>query len=130
MVSAQARFLKQDKKAAREALKEGKDPQQSATTFPSSTVPSAYDPKFSNPLSNQNLINKKKLSTKKHVPIYMQHKYDESSPKSASFASSNAFTSKTNQPKQAEIVDLSSDDDESEDEVHHFEVSKYLNVGT
>ena len=28
-----------------------------------------------------------------------------------------------NQPKQSETVELSSDDDESDDEVHHFEVS-------
>ena len=46
----------------------------------------------------------------------MQHKYDELSPGAS-------YKSKMNQPKQSEIVDLSSDDDESDDEVHHFEVS-------
>lgn len=46
----------------------------------------------------------------------MQHKYDDLSP-------GVSYKSKMNQPKQSEIVDLSSDDDESDDEVHHFEAS-------
>ena len=51
----------------------------------------------------------------------MQHKYNEQQ-QFGSTASSNAFNAKANQAKQSEIVDLSSDDDESDDEVHHFEV--------
>ena len=123
MFSAQARFLKQDKKAAREALKEGNTSQQSSTAFsPSiSSTASAYDPNFTNPVSSNQNLNKKKSSNKK-VPIYMQHKYNEQL-QFGSTTSSNAFNAKINQPKQSEIVDLSSDDDESDDEVHHFEVS-------
>ena len=110
--------MKQDKKAAREALKEGNVPPPSASTYSTSSLStsSAYDPNFSNPTA-QNL-NKKKSSNKKHVPIYMQHKYDELSPGAS-------YKSKINQPKQSEIINLSSDDDESDDEVHHFEVTFY-----
>ena len=123
MFSAQARFLKQDKKAAREALKEGNTSQQSSTAFTSSisSTASAYDPNFSNTVSSNQNLSKKKSSNKK-VPIYMQHKYNEQQ-QFGSTASSNAFNAKANQAKQSEIVDLSSDDDESDDEVHHFEVS-------
>ena len=122
IVSAQARFLKQDKKAAREALKEGNTSQQSSTALnPSvSSTASAYDANFSNPVSSNQNLSKKKSSNKK-VPIYMQHKYNEQ--QFGSTTSSNAFNAKINQPKQSEIVDLSSDDDESDDEVHDFEVS-------
>ena len=118
---AQARFLKQDKKAAREALKEGNVPPPSAPTYSTTSLSasSAYDPNFSNQ-TTQNL-NKKKPSNKKHVPIYMQHKYDDLSPGAS-------YKSKLNQPKQSEIVDLSSDDDESDDEVHHFEASIVINT--
>ena len=115
--------MKQDKKAAREALKEGNVAQQSPATYSpsSSSAASAYDPNFSNLVSSNQNLSKKKPTNKKHVPIYMQHKYNEQQ-QFGSTASSNAFNIKTNQTNQSEIVELSSDDDESDDEVHHFEV--------
>ena len=116
-IVAEARFLKQDKKAAREALKEGGIQQQPTAHQTSLSTQPAFDSNISVQNQTQNIISKKKSSAKKNIPIYMPKGEEQYS------TTPNNPRSNTTVPKQPEIVDLSSDDDESDDEIHHFMVS-------
>ena len=114
--------MKQDRKAAKEALKEGGTQQYSTTysTSSSSSQPSHYDSSFpsTQPQLLQSATGKKKSPTKKTMSA------------TSSFTTADGqrlFSGNVNPkqglPLQQEQVDLSSDDDESDDEVHHFMVS-------
>ena len=116
-ILAEARFLKQDKKAAREALKERGLHQQPIAHQTSLPIQPSFDTNSSVQNQTQNIFNKKKSSAKKNIPIYIP-KTEEVYPTTPS---NPRF--KTTLTKQPEMVDLSSDDDESDDEVHHFMVS-------
>ena len=113
--------MKQDRKAAKEALKEG-GTQQYSTTYSTSSLssqPSHYDSSFpsTQPQLLQSATGKKKSPTKKTMSA------------TSSFTTADGqrlFSGNVNLqqglPLQQEQVDLSSDDDESDDEVHHFMV--------
>ena len=114
--------MKQDRKAAKEALKEG-GTQQYSTTYSTSSLSSQsspYDSSFpsTQPQLLQSATGKKKSPTKKTMSA------------TSSFTTADGqrlFSGNVNLkqglPLQQEQVDLSSDDDESDDEVHHFMVS-------
>ena len=105
--------MKQDKKAAREALKEAGMQQQppSSVGSLSSQVP---NPSTQHSNVQSSISNKKKTAVKKtSVPrIDGSQMFDN-----------NAKFKTTVQPVQPEVVELSSDDEESDDEIHHFMVS-------
>ena len=114
--------MKQDRKAAKEALKEGGTQQYPTTysTSSSSSQPSHYDSSFpsTQPQLSQSATAKKKSPTKKTISATSSF----ATPDGQRLFSSNVNL-KQGLPLQQEQVDLSSDDDESDDEVHHFMVS-------
>ena len=114
--------MKQDRKAAKEALKEG-GTQQYSTTYSTSSLSSQSSPYDSNFPSTQHQLPQSATGKKK-------------SPTKKTMSATSSFTTADGQrlfsgnvnlkqslPLQQEQVDLSSDDDESDDEVHHFMVS-------
>ena len=110
--------MKQDKKAAREALKEGGLQQQSTINPQPTPTQLSHDSNSSTQHSNvpQSIINKKKPLVKKTTSSTLRTIEDP-----PTVASSLQF--KANVPMPPEVVDLSSDDDESDDEIQHFMVS-------
>lgn len=117
-ISAEARFLKQDKKAAREALKEGGLQQQSSIHPQTTPTQLSHDssPSTQHPNVPQGIINKKKSLVKKTTTSTLRTIEDP-------HTVTNSLQIKANVPMPPEVVDLSSDDDESDDEIHHFMVS-------
>ena len=98
-------------------MKEGGIQQQPTAHQPSLSTQPAFDTNVSVQNKTQNIISKKKSSAKKNIPVYMP-KSEEQYPTTPINPRFN-----TTLPNQPEIVDLSSDDDESDDEIHQFMVS-------
>ena len=109
--------MKQDKKAAREALKEAGLQQQPTSNNQPPSSPGSLSTQISNLLSQpvqSPTLNRKKIAAKKASASRIDG--------TQMFDTNIKFKTTALQPVQSEEVELSSDDEESDDEIHHFMV--------